>query len=240
MPVHDWTQLSAGDFHDFHQGWIAGIRSKLNTDVLPETHYAQLERIPSRFSPEMDGIVEEVSSSGNTFDSVTHPPQVAFAFEAENALYAHRKNRAAIHRASDHRVVAYVELVAPGDKLSYGAFETLIERTIKTLDQGIHVLLVDIQPLTARDPQGLHGAIWSNLGGADYFAPPDQPFTQAAYVAGHVRKAYVEPCSIGDSLTSMPLFLTQERYVPAPLEDGYLYSLAGMPRHLKRILEEAR
>ena len=22
MPIHDWTRLEAGDFHDFHQCWV--------------------------------------------------------------------------------------------------------------------------------------------------------------------------------------------------------------------------
>ena len=36
MPIHDWTRVDAGIFHDFHSAWIAGFRSSLNQEVLPE------------------------------------------------------------------------------------------------------------------------------------------------------------------------------------------------------------
>ena len=30
MPVHDWTRVEAGIFHDFHTAWIGLIRNTLN------------------------------------------------------------------------------------------------------------------------------------------------------------------------------------------------------------------
>jgi hypothetical protein len=36
MPIHEWTRVSAGTFHDFHQGWTIEIRNKLNSGILPE------------------------------------------------------------------------------------------------------------------------------------------------------------------------------------------------------------
>jgi hypothetical protein len=35
MPVHDWTQVTAGTFHDFHKAWITELRNALNGGVLP-------------------------------------------------------------------------------------------------------------------------------------------------------------------------------------------------------------
>ncbi len=29
MPIHDWTRLEPGDFHDFHQRSVAEIRERL-------------------------------------------------------------------------------------------------------------------------------------------------------------------------------------------------------------------
>ena len=40
MPLHDWTQVEAGIFHDFHTAWIAEIRKVLNGGLLPEGYYA--------------------------------------------------------------------------------------------------------------------------------------------------------------------------------------------------------
>ena len=35
MPVHDWTRVIAGTFHDFHQGWITHLKEALNNTILP-------------------------------------------------------------------------------------------------------------------------------------------------------------------------------------------------------------
>src|SRR5438309_823998 len=40
MPIHDWTRVEAGIFHDFHHGWIADIKRALNAGVLPPNYYA--------------------------------------------------------------------------------------------------------------------------------------------------------------------------------------------------------
>jgi hypothetical protein len=40
MPVHDWTLVEDGIFHDFHVGWIAQLRTALNNGLLPPGYYA--------------------------------------------------------------------------------------------------------------------------------------------------------------------------------------------------------
>ncbi len=35
MPLHDWTRVDAGIFHDFHQAWNAQLRGALNGGLLP-------------------------------------------------------------------------------------------------------------------------------------------------------------------------------------------------------------
>ena len=30
MPIHDWSRVDAGTFHDFHQAWTIEIRNGLN------------------------------------------------------------------------------------------------------------------------------------------------------------------------------------------------------------------
>jgi len=45
MPVHDWTRVISGIFHDFHQTWIPEIKNVLNNKVLPEGFYALAEQI---------------------------------------------------------------------------------------------------------------------------------------------------------------------------------------------------
>jgi hypothetical protein len=44
MPLHDWNQIDAGIFHDFHTAWISEIRNALNHGVLPTDYYALAEQ----------------------------------------------------------------------------------------------------------------------------------------------------------------------------------------------------
>ena len=53
MPVHDWTRVSAGTFHDFHSAWIVEIRNALNTGVLPPDYYAMAEQVAGEVGPDV-------------------------------------------------------------------------------------------------------------------------------------------------------------------------------------------
>ena len=44
MPIHDWTRVSSGTFHDFQQGWTIEIRNTLNSGVLPDGYYAMADQ----------------------------------------------------------------------------------------------------------------------------------------------------------------------------------------------------
>src|SRR6476469_1228552 len=44
MPIHDWTRVDAGLFHDFHQGWTVALRNALNGGVLPPDYFALVEQ----------------------------------------------------------------------------------------------------------------------------------------------------------------------------------------------------
>lgn len=63
----------------------------------------------------------------------------------------------------------------------------------------------------------------------------------AAYLAGQVPVAYVEPVGIGDALPLAPIFLSDSEldYVPAPLEETYNQAWAVYPEFLKEIMESS-
>jgi hypothetical protein len=48
MPVHDWTRVRAGTFHDSHQAWIVALRDALNDGGLPNGYYPLAEQIVGR------------------------------------------------------------------------------------------------------------------------------------------------------------------------------------------------
>ena len=40
MPMHDWTRVKAGTYHNFHYRWIAAIMDRLNAGLLPAGFFA--------------------------------------------------------------------------------------------------------------------------------------------------------------------------------------------------------
>ena len=103
----------------------------------------------------------------------------------------------------------------------------------------MHLLIIDIQPPTSRDPRGIHDAIWRDWYG-EVETPgttEDKPYSLVSYVADYIPRAYFEPVGLGDALPPMPMFLTTELYVNVPLEETYLEAWRGVPKHYKRILE---
>ena len=53
MPIHDWTRLEPGDFHDFHQCWVVEIRNALNSGLLPPEYMAMAEQVTGRPIPDV-------------------------------------------------------------------------------------------------------------------------------------------------------------------------------------------
>jgi hypothetical protein len=209
MPIHDWTRVDAGLFHDFHQGWTTALSSALNAGVLPPNYFALMEQ-------RIQGPIPDVRS------------------EAE--IYAGKANRITVrHRHGN--VVAVVEIVSPGNKGSRAEFRAFIGKSADLIQQGVHLLVIDLFPPGPRDPQGIHKVLWDEFLEEELELPPDKPLTVASYDAGPPRVAYVEFVGVGDALPDMPLFLKPEVYVPAPLEATYQATWQLFPAALKGLLE---
>jgi hypothetical protein len=73
---------------------------------------------------------------------------------------------------------------------------------------------------------------------ADHYEPPvGKPLTLVSYCSRQPIDAWIEPLRVGDALIDMPLFLTREHYVQAPLEPTYMQSWSGVPQRWKRVIE---
>jgi hypothetical protein len=243
MPVHDWTRVSAGTFHDFHCSWIPEIKNRLNKGILPSDYYAQVEQVAGEVTADVLTLRSDPppespgpDTTGGTVVTAV-PPQVRFTASLEMDLYAARARQVVIRHSSGDRIVALIEVMSPGNKASRYAFQTFVDKAVAALSQGYHLLLIDLFPPGPRDPQGIHGAVWSALGDDSYVAPPDKPLTLAAYAAGLTKTAYIEPLALDDPLTGMPLFLTASTYVAVPLEESYQAAYSGVPRRWRQVLE---
>jgi len=210
MPIHDWTRVNAGTFHDFHTTWLIEIKRALNAGLLPPDYYALAEQIAGGLHPDV-------------LTLENNPP-------APKAGKGNGAKAIVIRHISGDRVVGLLEIVSPGNKAGRYPLRAFVDKAIEFLDAGIHLLILDLFPPGPRDPQGIHAAIWSEISDGTFQLPPDKPLTLAAYVASEMRTAYVEPVAVGDVLPDMPLFLEPDFYVPVPLEATYRTAFEAVPR----------
>lgn len=245
MPMHDWTLVDSGLYHDFHQSWAVEIKNALNSGVLPSEYLALVEqhvrgpiadvltlRLPkSKRKPKSDGGAVAVATR----------PATRTVSRKENAVYARRGNRVTVrHRHGD--VVAIIEIVSPGNKATAAECRTFVRKSADLIAQGVHLLLVDPFPPGKHDPQRLHQLIWDEFAADEDEDPPaelpaDKPLTAVGYDAGDVKVAYIEPLAVGDPIPDMPVFLLPEVWVPVPLEATYQTTWRHFPDALKELLE---
>ncbi len=209
MPVHDWTRVDAGLFHAFHHRWIGGLCDLLNTRLLPPDHFALIQ----------PWIVNTIPAGS-----------------AEDEVYAARANCVAVQRRYPN-TLAVIAVIPPGCKARRAAFDTLVRRTCDLMARNVSLVMVDLFPPSAFDPEGIHGAIWDEVDASAYALPTGKPLTVAAYAAGDCLRAYVDAIAVGEVLPDIPLFLSPDRYVAVPLEATYQDTWATFPAPLKGLLE---
>jgi hypothetical protein len=247
MPIHDWTRVSAGTWHDFHLAWIAELRNALNGGILPADYYAQAEQIAGPLGPDVltlqvpDEPANARNSAGDQGGGAlavqVAPPRMRVTTEAEMNDYVLKRRTLVIRHASGDHIVALLEIVSPGNKSARHALRSFVDKAVEALYRGYHLLIIDLFPPSRRDPNGIHGAIWSEFSDDSFVQPADEPLTLASYSAGQLKRAYVEPTGVGRALLDMPLFLEPDIYVNVPLEATYQAAYRGVPRRWQQVLE---
>lgn len=239
MPIHDWTRVDAGTFHSFHQQWIASLCANLNTGGLPDGFFALAEQIIGGPVPDVVALQTTAPRKSSQGFKRAVPsdirPRARIIQEAEMDRYASKANRIVVKHARG-QVIALIEIVSPGNKGSWHALRAFVEKMSALMDQGIHLLVVDLFPPSLRDPQGIHKAIWQEVTDEPFELPADKNLTTVAYSAGGVKTAYVEPIAVGDILPDMPLFLDPGLHVPVALEATYQATWNVFPEELRELL----
>lgn len=242
MPIHDWTRVDAGIFHDFHLSWTAEIKGALNRGLLPPEYYALAEQIVGGLGPDVVTLERPgprspggAAESGGMVLTAT-PPRAEYHLRGEIDPYAAKANRVAIRHRSGHELVAVIEIVSPGNKNSRHGINSLVSKAIELIQGGIHLLVMDLFPPGPRDPEGIHPLIWSEFSDEPFTLPTERRLTLAAYLAGMAPEAFIQPVAIGSPLPEMPLFLTPETYIPVPLDPIYQTAWADVPNVWKDVL----
>jgi len=147
MPMHDWSRVTPGIYHNFHYLWLSTITNRLNSGLLPTGMIAMAEQVIGGPEPDVVTLQEndiEYSSTGNQSATIMEPPprpKTQFVISAETERYAAKAHRAVV-RHSLGKIVAVVELVSPGNKNSRHAWRSFVEKTVDLLYQNINLLVL--------------------------------------------------------------------------------------------------
>jgi hypothetical protein len=114
---------------------------------------------------------------------VAEPP-VRIRAETDLDFYRRKQNVVAVRHVSGNQLVAVVEIVSKGNQSGPKAFDDFDRKAAEFLSNQVHLLILDLQPPTARDPQGIDGAICDEVAGETYLRPEDKPLTLASYDSG--------------------------------------------------------
>ncbi len=107
MPVHDWTRVSDGIFHDFHYSWVLETKRTLKRGLLPKGYYVMAEQIGGDL-----GV-----------------PQILILAGLQRSLV--------IRHTSDDRIVAMIEVLSAGNKSSRHAIRSFLDKAVAALDGGV-------------------------------------------------------------------------------------------------------
>jgi len=251
MAVHDWTRVSQGILHHFHNAWTLRLADLLNGGVLPPHVYALSEQVAGETAPDIIALELIDGSTGDrrerthpgpapaerSTSATSAPPRTSIVARTEDLSYAALRRTIVIRHVENHEVVALIEIVSRANKASRAELARFLANSLSALKQHVHLVLVDLYPPGRLDPQGMHGAIWSALGQDPPGISPEKPLVAAGYEAGAEVTAYVEPFAVGDPLPDIPLFLEIGAYVNVPLETAYAQAFESVPAYWRRQIE---
>ena len=247
VPLHDWTRVSAGKWHDMHLAWTGALRTELNSGGLPDPFFALAEpvlrrrpgetRTPRRSTPDIRVLPHVARPAG-----CLPADEASARFAAVERLDPPRtRRRITVRHPDGDRVVAMIEFASPGSRDAVSKVADFAEKLAAALEAGIHAVLIDPFLATGPAPDGLHGAVVAEFGNA-YRSDPARPLTFVGYRAttssDAAPTAFVQPCAVGESPPEVPLFLDPAWFVPLDLAPSYAAAFRGCPKPVRERLTE--
>src|SRR5262249_5980345 len=209
-----------------------------------EDYYALAEQHTAGFGPDVltlqapgNGVSEiapvktPASGSGGL---LLVPPKVQLTAESDLEFYRRKQNTVTVRHVSGDRMV---EIVSSVNKSSRHHLRAFVQKAANLLDNGVHLLILDLYPPSSRDPQGIHGAIWEEIANQPYTLPQQKRLTLVAYETGLTVRAFVVPVAVGETLPDMPLFLEPGAHVTVPLDKTYQAAWSAVPRRWQVVLQ---
>src|ERR1041384_278367 len=144
MPVHDWTRVSDGTFHDFHYSWVLEIKRALKRGPLPKGYYVMAEQIGGDLGAP-DVLTRQKASDqpgpegplAGTATLTESPPIVHARATIARDSYARMQRAVVVRHISDDRIVAMIEILSAGNKSSRHAMRSFLDKAVAALDTGV-------------------------------------------------------------------------------------------------------
>ena len=233
MPMHDWTRVESGTYHNFHFAWIGVMMHRLNQGLLPEGFFAMAEQRSQ--GPIADVLTLSDDSTPHNYEGYAFQtePTCQVVEQAEKTLYTQKSHRIAIKHQRG-RVVAFIELVSPGNKDTRRALKGFTSKAVRLLERGTHLSVIDPFPPGRFDKQGIHRAIWDEVtSDSSYVLPEGNPLISVSYEAGEMPAAYVNAFHVGGKIPELAIFLAPSVHILLPLETTYQASWELMPKQIR-------
>jgi hypothetical protein len=239
MPIHDWTKVFDGAFHDFHHEWISSIKHALNAAILPPGFFAMAEQVAGEIVADVLTLRGWQPSTGiGRGGTLTKtPPRARYTYSTRGEIPRVPRSRIVVRHRSRQNVVAVIEIVSPGNKSKKRALEAFVFKSVDLLQAGVQLLILDVFPPGPRDPHGIHEIIWKKLCNQRVREEDEKPLTLVSYSAGETIEAFVERVSVADNLPKMPLFLSPNEHVMVPLQATYERAFKLVPREIQQMLK---
>ena len=242
MPIHDWTRVEAGIFHHFHGSWIESTARALNR-TLPPGYYALGEQIAGGLGPDVLTLQAPSERPPNGMPSspggiavAERPPRAKVHLKTDADPYAANARSVTIRHTSNHRVVAVIEIVSPGNKNTHHGLSAFVAKAVEFLQAGIHLLIIDLFPPGPRDPHSIHAPIWQAFSDNEYLPPSDEPLLIASYCADRSPQAFLDTMAVGGVLPEVSVFLDVGYYIAFALEPTYQTAWEAVPKFWQDVI----
>jgi hypothetical protein len=241
MPIHDWSLVEPRRFQHFHGAWALRLCDLFNEQLLPKPFYAASETSFGQIEPDVltfharsvrpwDVASEDWRHGRKVLAVDEQPPQAAEIYQASQDTFVNKQKCVVIREAETEKLISIIEILSPGNKDSRNRMELLLRKVASVLNEGVHVMIIDLHAPKSLDPKGIHASIWEYLFGESLPThSSNKDRTLVSYCADARITAYHEPVGIGDTLPDMPLFLDPRWYVSVPLERSYMENWERLP-----------
>lgn len=232
MPLRDHFSdppVVPASWEELHAGWAGVMAFRLNTILPPEYRSGLKVHLGSPIEIDVEAFElngADGSGPGNDGPLAWQAESPGLLLDTDELTPPEYEVRV-YDRRRDRRLVAAVEIVSPGNKDRPDSRAAFVSKCHALLAQDVCVAIID--PVTERSAN-LYAELARRLGaappataGAGIYAVCCRPYRDRFRV-----ESWEHPLAVGAPLPTLPLWISEARYVPLELERTYEETCRGL------------